>query len=504
MNHIPYKPGKHSGGIYLPVYAARTQKARGILDAIYDTHTFAGTMPPPATTIFPWSIQPDQPFPVFARPCPISPRHGFVDSRVVNSWQELIALYREAVEAENGDVEVILQRRLSGLWSGVATNAGVTWGLRNDGVTGATSSIRTIPTNSRIDMWRKHYRTKSMSDETIGITDTPYVELVEDAGKATVTQFRDGPEQVVGQNYIPRPVTVNSVLTPSPKMSLLSWEALVHMPRFDQNAVVWLPYGALSSHFAVHAILAGMPVLTSPQRPAIGAELQPEGADTPPLTQDDYVSLATRIKALRKQSYFPEDPNDQTRNGFNQRAIAATVVGTVHSQAIWGNEPHLLQLRAYAVDGLFRLIYAACLGEMRHVREAARRGRRPQTRVAIYAKNLRAIAVKEQRAKLEQALAAFQNNFLWYENFGGPAWAAVAKQALLLSEQTDAFLSKPTAATWTALMEAQNHLLHTAHNNGKTLTKWLGILGLNLIGEAPTLGFMNHFAANVALEGVTK
>jgi len=73
-------------------------------------------------------------FPMFARPCPRKPCHGFVDSRVVRTPHALLNLYRESLR-EDKDGEIVMMKAYSASLSAVGTNSGVTWGRGTDAVT---------------------------------------------------------------------------------------------------------------------------------------------------------------------------------------------------------------------------------------------------------------------------------------------------------------------------------------------------------------------------------
>lgn len=502
---------------YTPDNEIKTQKAKGI-KALIRSGTF--TMPTyTAFILLPQGrgIVLDKTEKWFARPCPVTPRHGFVESRPVKTMEEALEVLREAREVDP-EAEVILMPLLTGKYSGVATNVGVTWGMGNDGVTsGGKGKTFLIPTpmTSR-DTWTGTFRPRTIIDA--GILNTAYLELVEDKEIVNVVQLRDGPVQPTTPNFIPKKITVKKVL--KAKGDLLAWEQIIKNERNTKGLVIDHYQGALSSHYAVHAIAAGIPVVTDKQI-EVGMVLSPS-KKTIPLSQRDYRRIAALTRKWIKFDHYNLDHSKSVH----------TAVATIHAQGSWGNAPHLIKLRAFSVVALMKFMASAAVGELRHWSD---RGpgfydytMRPITKLpvepersgiprrVVYHKYLKLKDIKAFSTDLKTAEKDFLHE-KWpsrkhnvyrkgkrakrrlYWGYGGPKWAEVSRVGYILTDTLQDFIKNPNVTTWNDVVMAANNAIHTAHNGGVALNKWADDAMLKKIANAPVWGFMNNVSAEVVL-----
>jgi len=73
-------------------------------------------------------------FPIFVRPCPIVPRHGFVDSRVCINLEQLLTVFEETEKVEP-DAEIILVKPVNAIYNAIIANNVITLVSGNDGAT---------------------------------------------------------------------------------------------------------------------------------------------------------------------------------------------------------------------------------------------------------------------------------------------------------------------------------------------------------------------------------
>lgn len=455
----------------------------------------------------------------FGRPCPVTPRHGFVESRVIKGNDDANALLAEA-RREDPKAELLIAPKLSGLYSGIATNVGVTWGMGNDGVTGNGSSTVHIPTPSTPKgKWLKSFKTDYPSYAPPPLKGTAYIELVEGDGCVHAVQYRDGPEQPVTQDYIPRKTVVTEVL--SPDTDLLRWERTLKRVKPTSGVVVQLsPGAALSSHAAVHAIALGIPVVNS-YWVVVGDTLIPAPHRVKPLKKQDYKHISD---AMGHWSYLNRTSPDTRRDNCQVNAgLLLTSIATIHAMGEWDNTPLLNSYRAIAIPTIVRFMAKAALGELRHWDDKGpgRNGDDMETTISFHSTLLSAaerttvyegvskMPLDMVRKHLVTAVEDF-NHKGWIGNsrdkrrpseyaYGGPAWAAVASSAIDLIDALLAFRAKPNSHTWGFLTVAANNSIHTAHNGGFALNKWVNDRAFKRIGLAPAYGFMNQVAAKVAL-----
>lgn len=83
--------------------------------------------------------------------------------------------------------------------------------------------------------------------------------------------------------------------------------------------------------------------------------------------------------------------------------------------------------------------------------------------------------------------------------YGGPKWSEVAQSTLTLLNTYNLFVHSPTSTTWANLVIAANNAIHTAHNGGFALSKWVQDDDFHNIAIAPGWGFISPVAAQIAV-----
>ncbi len=456
----------------------------------------------------------------FGRPCPIKPRHGFVESREVKSFRDAEALLAEARKVDK-KAELILMPKLSAKYSGIATNMGVTWGYGNDGVTVASGKTVLIPTPMTTrDQWVKASSLgRNYGKDLIKKKHTAYVELVENDGSILPVQYRDGPGQPASVDFVPKKMVVKGVLTHS-NLSLLAWEKAVLDAKGKPGLVIDMEGEPLSSHYAVHGIAAGIPVITS-HTVVPGETIKPSSNVLPPLTARNYQHLGKLIEAWMKQK-FPPFPNLGLSHHTMHSGLLATGIASVHAMPYWDTSPVLMNLRAMSMVMLHKYILTVSLGELRHWNNSgpgrAYKGLKKRTtkfrfpkktasRNAVYRGAFSVNSLKAAKDMYPQIIRDFYADG-WsvsgkgdkvYYSYGGPKWASVAEAGQSLAFALDTFLSKPKADTWGRLVMAANNAVHTVHNGGYAVDKWISREDMDSVAQAPAFGFMNIAACKVAL-----
>lgn len=519
----------------------KTQKARGLLELLTGLRNHRWmALPPQRLMIGPSSKEAmgdeaSKPpgyhhgssiaFPCFARPCPTTPRHGFVESRSVYNILGALNILAETLHADpNG--EVIFMPRCSGKYSAVANNAGIVWGHGNAGVTsgdGGGQSTAFIPCLIGSRLWTNTVCRPSAA----GVTECAYIELVEDKGSVRLVQLRDGPAQSGAcGDFVPAPVTVTAVVAPGQVgFDLIRWDRLIRGAAPGTVAV--LPASSTRfSHFAVHCLINKVPIVfRGGDRPELGASLAPTSTSPPTrLTREDYEYIARIIMQRLLQRERIEDivwgDAAHPQSGNIHTWQVATSIGVCHAMQEWGADPHLLRLRGEGVAACFRYSATACIGEVRHFysngpgRCDAQHvtdmksvlspdsyegflARDKISRKSAYTGSSR-LPLSAQIRLVEQTRRDFKHP-RWHSAFGGPSWAAAARQTAWLGHSITSFCEKPDTRRWLRLQCRYNATLHACHNNGKVLTKWIIDKALNAGATAPTLCFMNPFAAEVVL-----
>src|SRR3990167_2774263 len=418
----------------------RTQKVRGLV--ALRAHHYGQV---PSFDFFPVGDPPPLSKLVgkFCRPCPVRPRHGFVESRQVDNLEQAARLLRETFAADPG-AEVISMETIAATHSAVWTPGIFSIGLGNSGATEGKDAL-TIPTLGNL--------VSEGCLKAAGIEQSPFIEIVYEkhwgARKARLVQLRDGPKLVDTADYIPKTLTIKQVLLA--EGNLLEWEKRIKDA--PKGAAVYHPGGTLASHYAIHAVAAEIPVFTS-REPKVGETVKPS-ADAP---QSD-------AAAIREGFVFgataPMEP---------KQAVELMIVAC-HNSALWlGRADRLL---GGGIGAAWRLTVTAALGEARHLKK--QKGSRSSIYDVVWNKTLN----KTMPARFRRALNAFANRS-WPEGYGGETWFVACNHALNLWNALAA--NDPGAA-----LSAFNALVNSAHNNGWLFDKFAEKSRFDLAVASPVM-----------------
>jgi hypothetical protein len=389
----------------------------------------------------------------FVRPCPMVPRHGFVDSRPVNTVEEAEKLFEETLKAEDR-AEFIVMPFIKAEYSGIWTTGKLVIGKGNDGATAGHSS-RCIPALGMPgDSWGW-----SQALSAARITETPYVELLwakkyeyDTSLINYFVQLRNGPALPNTVDYIPEEVEVKNIVLA--EGDLLEWETKAK--EFPRGTCIYHPEGSLASHYAVHAVLAKLPVLIS-RKPVIGETLRPNTEVYEPKLDD-----------IRKGFVL-----GATHDTTFQDAAYAMVTGC-HSTSVWlGRQDVLL---GFAMGCAYRLTVTAALGEFRH--EPGRK--RKPARNIVYKGVWNKVLNSSTRTRYLKALASFANNPEWPGSFGGKKWYTFgAFASAMFNELLDGNIVKA--------LENLNKCVNAVHNNGWAFDKFISQDVMNITAKNPSI-----------------
>lgn len=403
---------------------------------------------------------PAKALPGFARPCPEVPRHGFVDSRVVKTKQELVSLFNVAREID-ANAEIVIGPVFDNVrYNSVYTSNGtITVGKGNDGATAGRDVVSFPVAPMKLDK-------KVVKDSGLADKDTVYIESIyTHAGNSNgkkhqyidtsrvnyntyITQLRGGPEISVDlQDFIPEDVFVTQVVKPS--NDLIKWER--QTKEFDEGTVVYAPGSSLSSHAAIHCFLRRVPFITSFE-PKIGQCV-------------DKVGIAENFKNNRR---------------FKRGVVAALRLMKkantdvlsdyfLFALSVIHNWPYLSEsVNSDWLIGAASTIYAALgtaiiMGEQRH-RSAAGRN---FPRNVVYT---RAFDLKEN---MVQPLPKIMNNFYsgdWQPGYGGINWAwCTIYNISIWNNIVDVYNGNSEIVNeekLTKLIGSLNLMANISHNNG--------------------------------------
>ncbi len=389
----------------------------------------------------------------FVRPCPVTPRHGFVDSRSVATMEEAVQIVKETKTADR-KAELIVMPFIDASHSGVWTEGQLSIGTGHDGATSGKDSIM-IPVLGKPEHEKDW--TKLLADA--GITQSPYLELlwVKDENLSLkYVQLRDGPKLPQSVDFIPTKIEVKQVV--KAEGDLLAWETAVK--GFKPGTVVWHPRGSLASHYAVHAYLSNIPVIVS-REPKVGNTLEPN--TTVP---------EANIEELRKGFMLGCSINGTgtERNKYIQ--LAHIMLTGCHSVTQWlGTNDLLLGI---AMGACYRLILSAAVGEFRHKASSNLKG---STREGIYEKAWNCVLEQEMITKFAESMVSFDKEE-WSSSYGGPKWYILSRwAAIVFNSLLDGDIKKA--------LEAFNKGVNSCHNGGWTFNKFLSEHEMTVTSDNP-------------------
>lgn len=505
-----------------------TQKAKGlcVLESLRH-ELFGGDLPARDFRVWPVNAQLGK-IPAFARPCPVTPKHGFVESRPVKGWQEFEEIKQETL-MHDSQAELILMPQLSGEFSGIMTPSAVSYGRGNDGATSGKSKVIPCPNHNF-----EHVISSSVQKAAkIKEGEVPYLELVEDQGKIKAVQLRSGPKQPTCKDFIPYKTKVEKILDAADyEADLIEFDRRLkyYAKKYPQKLVVYAEGASLASHFAVQSMILSVPCLTS-RKPRIGETLAFEkGSEKQEWKDSDYQMLANAISRI-----LGGDTGQRWAMAKDDEiGLCKLAVGGMHANLMWNPEPHLINLAAHGITACAIFTIAACLGETRHWyasgpgRGAAcpcdccdcedecmaesngeYYGGSPETRMCFKQGN-----PKERGEIYREALALPLSELLeqgersardlgadgWSGSFGGEPWQLGGEAAVKLLKQLCSFAMHPSPEAWQECQTQWNHTVNQNHNNGKILTKWIQSRVFDSAACSPSFTFISKASAHLTLD----
>lgn len=436
--------------ISLGLASARTQKATGFMQL---KGKFGLNIPSPFHIIMEeGDINFVKEFDAFLRPCPVRPRHGFVESRRMPSTLEnLRQVWAETIAADpNG--EMIVCQAIDAKYNAIFTPSMLAVGPGHAGATGGSESV-SLPLMGVLmpELVGKEALLKAGVD--LDIHD-PYLELVcnSNNSKWVYTQLRAGAKVPKAPDYVPERMVVDRVLEASG--DLMEWEKQV--AGITRGTVVHHLGGTLISHYGVHCLTNHIPIFTT-RVPVIGEVLEPIGE----VVQHEPWQM---IRGLALGTMIPT--KFEEGSGIGIRQLLPLMMTVLHNSPAMGNGWGVWV--GFAASIMMRAGMAASHGEARH---ADFRVKSKYNRGMIYE------TAFQDFWGARETLGAAQWAFLYHrwesKSFGGKAWASCTESIILLDKAARELITNPTEDARIAVVNALNRAVNEAHNGGWWLNKFL-------------------------------
>lgn len=502
----------------------RTQKARGIF-ALRHMGLLSTDI-----RVYQKPIPEDQPefMPSMARPCPSRPRHGFVDSRVVKTPQELNAVLAETLKHDPHG-EVLCMPFFNTKYSAVVTNDSIVFGKGTDGATAGKRAM-TIPCQTSLHhslnldsalipfLNGKGHLKHVLVKRYITYNPTHHRLFVETVGKHLV-QLRTGPRlhfmDTSTTMWSPREfISPEIVYTVDSDVDFLEYEKKLdelkaaHPDKF----IVHFPNGSLLSHLAVQAIAKNVPITTERVKPRVGVTKHfPKSAQALPMRVPFRkacirgLQIASQIEVTETSLQWAVaivqgiGPSPKTHASTSLLIAAAAVLMKAGSGICLGEYRHFFD------KGPGRLGYVpnAPLGvdfEYRYIKLPDKAHRSSIYQAAFTKPWEQLETVRIFQTYLTAAAFDFEQ-FPWTSAFGGPSWGNCTRATLSIMEALIPFYrfstkypkfsqaSMDIAITTVMLnrvIQACNRLITISHNSGRCLTKIIPETTLRDISEGKT------------------
>jgi hypothetical protein len=416
-------------------------------------------------------------FGVFARPCPPTPQHGFVESRQVESEEDIEKLRLETLAA-NEDSEIMFTPLIKAVRNAVLVPTLLTVGPGHDGATAGKKTV-SVPLAGQFaikhDIGAKEDKTALVLKKAlIGEDQDPYIEAVtESQGTIILTQLRAGPKLPVGvsADFIPAAFTVKRVRK-THNEDLLEWAKIVHKMKEDQETkpgiIVWHPGGSVTDHFSVHCRENNIPIVTT-FKPKIGQVLEANSSKLADLDPDEMV----RGIAAADAASLHETSN------LSQSWTVLLLIALHNSSVLRGTYSFWI---GAACGAICKLGLAAMEAEARHAHECYGGMKGKPDIYGYYCSKSLSFA----RARLNRITQILHYGFgdpkkggSGYENssnkkfgYGGPKWALCGAALCPLFNAIKILVEQPTADNSSRLLEALNIAVNQAHNGGWWLNKF--------------------------------
>lgn len=445
-------------------------------------------------------LPPDVTGAIFVRPCPQRPRHGFVESRSVvvyakdpkKAIAEINTIFDEA-RTEDDKAEIMLMPYIPAEYSIVATSVMVAVGAGNDGATSGHDTL-TLP------LMETEFKPKELLTSA-DVKECPYFEAVvfekrlkqayplqQPQFQIYLVQLRDGvkpPSGLAIKDYVPFDVTVKRIAYANG--TLIRWEQIVGQLKGEKGVVVYHPGGTIVSHYAVHCMANGIPIVTTFE-PKIGQKIK----------ANEVSGKTVKVNRTALINGILEGLSTKGNNLAPASSVALMLYALHNASALDLSDPFHARILGYGLGSAVTLSGIACLGELRHgsynhaATSLAVHDHSICDRETSYAKH-----IKKSFNDFWPVIATYGQCFGyigWMSSIGGYKWHQCAEGMVRLWNSVCCYANDNEASHLPMLAEL-NRVINLCHNAAKMLTKFTG--GVEIFNAASSQPIISGIAAAV-------
>ena len=426
---------------------------------------------------------------IFLRPCPIRPRHGFVDSITTTSFLRIRTHFME-VRKIDPQGELIVMPKATAAFSIVLTPTMFSIGKGGAGATGGTALSIPMPRNEFVP---------ASVSMLAGIADDedPYLECVEHYNTIQNVQLRGGPRiESAALDFIPRAIpSIQYIIYAKPDLDLMSYEHACKTA--IPNTVVYAPGLGMASHYAAHAYLHNIPYITT-FHVGIGDRLE-QNVEVDQRQKYEHLALAIK-RQLNLPSFLAHCTGEPDSNITGSVCFSLLIA---HLSLIMDktNKKHA-DLIARGVVCFMSAYISALYGELRHYnnfninvgfnrripRMTGMKTIIPKVAPLITRETVYTACFGHTLRSLFKGLPCVTTDFLssvWNGSYGGPHWANATMAMELMVSELLGFLRVPTRHNWDQFSAVWHVCVNEQHNGGKVLTKYIGTADYDSAAETP-------------------
>lgn len=413
-------------------------------------------------------------YPIFARPCPTVPRHGFVDSTVCENSEQLNALSKQTLAVEP-NAEILITKPVDCSYSAIINGGVITFAPGNDGATAGKGCryfyISDDPLSKHIEL-----------DPSILLEgEVPFYEMVfAKKGEPKLVQVRSAPGTPHVKDYVPQKVEVKKII--KAEGDLLDWEDLLKKADPSTTIIDHIG-GSLSSHYAIHAVINRIPIFTT-YLPELGSTLEAT-VENSELDENDRVKFSRAFVAgFNSAPYIKKNLRYIGKGTKNSRPVLLGILelalATLHNFSTISLHKDY-EILGLALGLFVRATFSVSMGEARHSPDKnvfteffkACSSDREACYDTMFANS------SETCLKDIETIFYIFRDVAWNGGFGGKKWASCTKSSIDL-------FNAGIKGDITNVVELFNRVINEEHNGGKYLNKIIDIRDFDEVAKDPS------------------